>query len=361
MILTLSLLALAASSAGTADYQSTLDRLRLAQDVPGVSAVVSRQDTVLFSGASGMADIKEQRPMTADTRLYAGSLTKLFTAVAALRLVEDRRLALDDTVPEVGAGLSATVTAGNLLTHASGLDREGNFEYWFTGHFPDKTALGRYLRNVKLRIPPGGEVHYSNIGYAALGAVIERITGQSYGRALKTLVFGPLAMSSSGAPGPAAGIAVGYTPVDRLLPSTERPFAGVGDRVGNRNIREYHDAKAMTPAFGAYTSANDLGRLARFLIGYGGNDVLSRKMRKRMGTRQDSGWGLGLRISTIDGRPVARHEGWFAAHRSHLLLDMRSGISVVVLTNSDSATPANIAEALNGQALVSIGAENSKK
>lgn len=361
MKLTLSLLALAASSTANAEFQTTLDQLRAAQNVPGVSAVVSHKNTVLYSGASGTADIKEQRPMTADSLLYAGSLTKIFTAVVTLRLVNDGRLALDDTVPEIGAESLGDVTVAQLLTHASGLDREGDFDYWFTAEFPDKAAVERYLRRAKLRAAPGGAIHYSNIGYAALGRVIEQTTRQTYGKALQALVFSPLAMKSSGAPGPVPGIAIGYTPVNRVLPNHERPFAGVGDRVGNRNIREYHDAKAMTPAFGAFTSANDLGRLARFLLGHGGDDVLSPAMRKRMRTRQESGWGLGLKISVSNGRSVARHEGWFAAHRSHLLLDLRSGISVVVLTNSDSATPARIAEALFSDALRQLDPRRSSR
>ena len=69
-------------------------------------------------------------------------------------------------------------------------------------------------------------------------------------------------------------------------------------------------------------------------------------MRKRMRTRQPSGWGLGLKIGRYEGRPVARHEGWFAAHRSHVLMDVGEELGVVVLTNSDSASPAKIAEAL---------------
>ena len=113
----------------------------------------------------------------------------------------------------------------------------------------------------------------------------------------------------------------------------------------------YHDAKAMTPAFGIYASASDMGRLARFLLGYGGNDVLSQDMRARMRQKQASGWGLGLKIQKYKGHSVARHDGWFAAHKSHIILDVRDGIAVIVMTNSDNATPKDIAEALFDAAL----------
>ncbi len=73
--------------------------------------------------------------------------------------------------------------------------------------------------------------------------------------------------------------------------------------------------------------------------------------RSRMRERQASGWGLGLKIQRYAGHTVARHDGWFAAHRSHLLIDARDGLAVIVLTNSDNASPKDIAEALFDAAL----------
>lgn len=339
----------AVPASATADFQAELDRLRVNQDIPGVSAVVTHADRVLFAGASGLADLESERPMTAETPLYAGSLTKILTAVLALSLVEDNKLSMSASVAEFEQAASRDarkISTAHLLTHAAGLEREGNFDYWFTGDFPDRNLLVDYLQGARLRSPPGTALHYSNVGYAALGLAIERVSGRTYPEALQAQVLEPLQMPSSGAPGPAARIATGYTPVGRIIPNEQRAFAGVGRRVGKRHVREYHNAKAMSPAFGAYTSANDLGRLARFLLGHGGDDVLSRDMRSRMRTRQASGWGLGLKVQTVDGRPVARHEGWFAAHRSHLMLDVENDIGVVVLTNSDGASPARIAEVL---------------
>jgi len=348
------LLAAFAGAAASPDLPTLLDELRIAQDVPGVSAVVIRDDTVLFSGASGFADIESATPMSTDTKLYIGSLSKVLTAVLVLQLVETQRLGLDDPVPGIALGrpdAAPPVRVSHLLSHSAGLDREGDFNYWYTTEFPDAGALDRYLETTQLLSVPGAGMHYSNIAYGALGRVIERTLGQSYGDALRSRVLEPLHMNATGAPGPAADIANGYTPPNRLLPDSARPFAGVGRRVGDRHVRLYHDARAMSPAFGAYASARDLGTLARFLLGHGGDTVLSRRMRLRMREPQSSGWGLGLKLQAIGGRPVARHDGWFAAHRSHVLLDADSDIAVVVLANSDSASPQAIAEALYAAAL----------
>lgn len=337
------------------NLQSILDQQRIEQEVPGVSAVVARGNQVLFSGGSGVADLETARAMTADTPVYAGSIAKVFTAVLALRLVEEEQLSLSASVPGIATmthSNSPPVRVSHLLTHVSGLEREGNFGYWFSGRFPRANELRAYLQSTRLRATPGTRLRYSNVAYAALGQEIERRTGASYADNLRRKVLTPLGMARSGATGPAENIAVGYSPSGRLLPSAERPFAGVGRIVGDRHVREYHDAAAMSPAFGVYSSASDLGRLARFLVGSDNPDVLSVSMRERMRTRQPSGWGLGLKIGTLDDRAVARHEGWFAAHRSHLLLDIEDSISIVVMANSDAAAPAKIAEALYRAVLV---------
>jgi len=346
------LAAFAATAA--ADLQQVLDTERAAEDVPGVSAVVTRHGDTLFAGGSGVADLETGRGMTADTVVYAGSLSKILTTVMALQMVEEGRLALDDAVPGIGARSrpdGPPVTLRHLLTHTSGLAREGDFGYWFSADFPDAAELARYLATAELLAPPGAETRYSNVGFAALGAVIERADRRTFGAALRARVLEPLQMRATGAPGPGPGVATGYTPRGRLLPADDRPFAGVGRQVGDRHVREYHDAAAMTPAFGIYTTAADFGRLAQFLLGYGGDAVLSRGMRQRMLTSDGAGRGLGLGTGRHGGRPVAQHGGWFAAHRSYVLLDLDAGIGVAVFANSDGAAPPAIARALLDAAL----------
>lgn len=344
-------------SGAAANLQAVVDDLQTSQDVPGVSAVVIYKNDVIFSGASGMADIAMDHKMAADTVLYVGSLSKIFTAILALNLVEAGELSLTDTLGGVAIdsdGSGAPVSVAHVLTHSSGIPREGNFDYWFTADFPDSTELSAYLSTAELRTPPGSDLHYSNVAYSSLGPVIEKASGQTYADALRMRVLQPLRMRRSGAPGPADNMANGYTYPGRLIPSEERPFAGVGELVGDRHSRMYHDARAMTPAFGIYSSAQDMGRLAKFLMGYGGNDVLSEHMRARMRERQASGWGLGLKVQRYKGHQVARHDGWFAAHKAHILLDIRDGIAVVVMTNGDNASPKEIAEALFDAALEEV-------
>ena len=306
--------------------------------------------------------------MSADTILYMGSLSKILTAVLALNIVEGGRLSLDDSLtahadrpadPIDGRASQQAITMHQLLTHSSGLDREGDFGYWFSGDFPSNDALLDYLAHSTLRFEPGTDIRYSNVGYAAIGAQIQAVTQQSFASALEEHVLEPLGMADSGVAAVPDRIANGYTPPNRMIPSMDRPFAGVGDKVGDRWVRMYHDAAAMSPAFGIYSTANDLVTLARFLLGHGHNDVLSQTMRREMGTRQPSGWGLGLKVQRFRGVTVNRHDGWFAAHRSHLLIDRTNDIGVVVMANGDNANTGGIADALY-DAVLAARAANSQ-
>lgn len=337
------------AAAGESRFEVILDEQRREQDVPGVSAVVIHDNEIVFAGGSGVADIASGRPATEDTVYYIGSVTKVLTAVLTLHLVDENDLGLDDRVAGIAVatpGGAPTVSVADLLTHSSGLEREGNFNYWFTADFPDGDSLSAYLARTRLRSTPGTELHYSNVGFAVLGQVIESATGLTYSAALQERVLGPLSMNATGARGPASGVAQGYTPVGQILPNASRPFAGVGERIGDRHVRMYHDANAMSPAFGAYSTAHDLGRLALFLLGNGNEQVLSLATRENMRQRQPTGRGLGIGLERNGDQLLATHGGWFAAHRSQLLIDPANGIAVVVLTNSDSAAPRRIADAL---------------
>jgi CubicO group peptidase (beta-lactamase class C family) len=357
LLLALLFFPFSAWSATSAELQAILDEARDRQDIPGISAVVIRRDSEIFIGGSGLADLATGRAMDGNTVLYSGSLSKIFTAVLTLSLVDDGLLDLDQPVPDIGNGPDGP-TVTHLLTHSAGLVREGNFGYWFSGDFPDRTTLTRFLRITELRNPPGRAVHYSNIGYAALGLWIEEAGGRPFADLLETRVLEPLSMTASGGPGPVPGIAPGYTPPGHIIPSEDRPFAGVGPQVGERHLREYHDAAAMTPAFGIYTSAADLGRLARFLLGYGGEEVLPHSLRRQMLEPSTARRTLGLGVGVVNGRRVVRHNGWFAAHKSHLLIDLEAEVAAAVLTNGDNAAPDVIAESLV-TTMIEAGAESA--
>lgn len=335
--------------------QQWLDAARAANDIPGIGAAVVTGGEVRFAGGSGFADIRSRRPMTADSVIYIGSVSKVLTVILALNLIESGELSMDGGVDLIAnAPRDKPVLVEHLIAHSSGLGREGDFGYWFSADFPDDAALRHWLESTTLRSDPGARLHYSNTGYAALGLVVEDTLDLAFDEALRTRVLEPLGMTATGARGPAPDVANGYTPRGRLLPSAARPFAGVGPAIGDRHERQYHDARAMSPAFGAWSSAGDMGRLVVFLLGHGNEDVLPAEVRAQMRERQSTGRSLGFELGELDGQAVARHDGWFAAHRTHLLLDSDRGVGVVILANSDNAPARELANELYAFVLTTL-------
>ena len=144
------LVVLSINVAPATDIDTVIDEALRQQSTPGVSAVVIRDHQVIYSAGRGVADIKTGRPMTDETAMYVGSLSKILTAMLTLIQVERGALALTDTLDR-----QPPITVLQLITHQSGLPREGDFGYWFSGSFPDAPTLADYLARASLHFDPG--------------------------------------------------------------------------------------------------------------------------------------------------------------------------------------------------------------
>ena len=178
---------------------ATVVELLRSAGAPGASvALLADGDPVLTAGV-GHADLDRTRPLAADARFYAYSITKTFLAVAALRLAEQGRLGLDEpvqaTLPDLP--LATAITVRQLLTHTGGLpDYGGLAEYsadlraapdapWTAEEFLTRTLRRGFL------FPPGEGWAYSNIGFMLIRLAVERLTGSTLRQALADLVFRP--------------------------------------------------------------------------------------------------------------------------------------------------------------------------
>jgi CubicO group peptidase (beta-lactamase class C family) len=163
--------------------------------LPGLALSVVRDGKVARVRTYGKANLELDTPVTRDTVFELGSVTKQFTAVAVMMLVEDGRLRLDDSIaahlPEVPDAWRA-ITVRHLLTHSSGLR-----EYLAIpgladqAHALDHRGMTRlFASRIPLEFSPGDTWAYSNTGYLLLGDIIERASGQSYWELLRARVFG---------------------------------------------------------------------------------------------------------------------------------------------------------------------------
>jgi CubicO group peptidase (beta-lactamase class C family) len=174
------------------------------QRIPGAAVALVHEGRVIFSRCYGYADTGKKVPITEDTYFMVGSLTKSFTALAALKLIEQGKVDLHADIRKYIPGFSiknlydgeVPITVNHLLTHTSGLMID--FYVHLTGEKKYSNAdLLSQLRNEYLCFKPGSACKYSNIGYRLLGMIIEQVTGERFESYLEKEVFKPLGLDNS--------------------------------------------------------------------------------------------------------------------------------------------------------------------
>jgi len=174
-----------------------------AQTVPGVSIAVVKDGRVLIAKGYGFSNVEKATKATEQTIYQLASVTKPFTAMATLMLVDDGKLSLDRKISEILPGLPAAwapVTVKHLLSHTSGI--KSYTDVFGEQKTPDGTVFTRdeilaLVKDAPLAFPPGDRFAYCNTGYFVLGMIIEKVSGKPYGTFLQERIFTPLAMTST--------------------------------------------------------------------------------------------------------------------------------------------------------------------
>jgi D-alanyl-D-alanine carboxypeptidase len=171
-------------------------------NAPGAAVLVVQNGTVKLRKGYGLADLEFGVPMDPSNVFPICSITKQFTAVAILQLVEAGKLKLTDDlgmfVPDYSTG-KTNVTLAQLLAHTSGIPNVSNDlerqKMWQENITPNQML--DFIRNKPLDFPPGSDWKYSNTGYILLGLVIEKASGQRYPDYIRTHLLAPAGMTHS--------------------------------------------------------------------------------------------------------------------------------------------------------------------
>jgi CubicO group peptidase (beta-lactamase class C family) len=174
------------------------------QRIPGAAVALVHEGRVIFSQCYGVADIQKKIAMTEDTYFMLGSLTKSFTALAVLKLIEQGKIDPDADIkkyiPDFSIkniyGSGAPITVNHLLTHTSGLMIDYYARFNKEKKYSNADLLSQ-LQNEYLCFKPGSACKYSNIGYRLLSMIIEQVTGERFESYLEKEVFKPLGMNKS--------------------------------------------------------------------------------------------------------------------------------------------------------------------
>lgn len=258
--------------------------------------LVAQHDQPVFSRAYGLADRAANRPPTADTSFRIGSVTKQFTAAAILKLEQEGKLRVEDTVakhlPDY-TGPARDVTIHQLLTHTAGVPSftdDPAYEQSKNAPATPAQLLARFAQ-LPLAFPPGSKHAYSNSGYVLLGAIIERVSGTTYASYLRDQLFRPAGMTRT-----EVGDAVGVT--DRAE----------GYQVAEGAIVAADPIDMSIPfAAGAVRStANDLVRWHRAISG---DAILKAPARAKLYTPALQKYAYGWIVTEVQGRTAVTHGG----------------------------------------------------
>jgi CubicO group peptidase (beta-lactamase class C family) len=246
------------------------DRVQQAAAADRFSGVVlvAKGDSVLVHEAVGMADREHKVPNTRETRFGTTSVGKMFTGVAVAQLVEQGKLRFDDTLAKVlpeypNRDAARRIVVRDLLTHTAGVPDVFLSPRFTARHdFRTHAEMLPTFADAPLAFAPGTRFEYNNGGFAVLGAIVERLSGQRYEDYLRDHVWGPAGMrltehaAVSRGPGRAIGYAR-FSDTDPLGVEARRPNVGVFGDVSHG---------PMLAAFGggSYT-AEDLFRFTRAL------------------------------------------------------------------------------------------------
>lgn len=309
-------------------YRVYSDRL------PGLAAGIVYKDKIIFSKGYGYADLK-QKTATTDTTCYRiASFSKIFTAIATLQLFEQGKLHLDDHVQQhlpwcnsENSGDTALMTIRQLLTHTSGLDRDGVTPHWVDYQFPTLEAFQQHIADGALVYQPATRWKYSNMGYTLLGQVVAAVAGTTYEAHVNEYIVKRLDLT-------------GTSPVlteeliKRLAPGYSRDLPGE-----EREPFPHIEANVMASATGFTSNVRDLCQLMTTF--FDGDtrllrDETKREMRRIQWLREspDEAWCLGFESWKINQRRLYGHGGSFQGYRSRFGIDPERQIGLVICVNA---------------------------
>jgi D-alanyl-D-alanine carboxypeptidase len=329
LLLLLLLLSMRFSAAQTFDpilasqLQTTLDSMRLANNVKGISACIIYPGTGTWKGVSGVSHAGT--PIHSDMEFAIASNTKLFTGVLLLKLAESNLLDLDDSLDQYLPPLSnvdPNITLRQLLNHTSGLYDVTSVPGYPDSILTDPARIFTPAEIISWAGPPlfaaGTGWSYCNTNYILAGMIAESVTGEPYGKLLRDSLLTPLELDST------------FLDVyDSVLYTVAHPWQG---GVDNFAVPRKALNSAAWAAGAMYSTA---GEMAQWYAALMGGQVLQSASMQDMTTFVGSGnYGIGISEAVFQGRTLWQHGGaiW-GGYNSTMLYDTTDGIVVAVLTN----------------------------
>lgn len=311
-------------------FQDTITRYLLSRRFNG-AVLIAREETILFSRSFGFADFRNYTPLRQETPFQLASISKTFTAAAVMMLQQEGMLHIDDTVTKhIPEFPWPDITIRQMMTHTSGLQ---NYmwvveRYWNrTGRPDNEDMLDLFIRHPRpLNFRPGTRFSYSNTGYAFLGLLIERVSGQRYAEFMQHKIFDPLGMDDTFV----------YDPHNLRNMTNDRAFGF--RRWGNRHIviPDVHHDGVMGDK-GIYSNIYDLYKWDRAISN---GNLLPDSIwtmafdHARLANDRPVRYGMGWRLQTYLDNHVVHHPGRWNGFRTAFKRFIDDDVTLIMLGNT---------------------------
>ncbi|WP_427887561.1 serine hydrolase domain-containing protein [Kribbella sp. GL6] len=299
--------------------------------VPGVVGAVARAGSLAWSAGAGSADLDSPGvPPTADSQFLIASQSKTLTAVTIMALRDEGKLSLDDTIEKlIPDSTHEGITVRQMLSHASGMQREPVGDVWDLMKFPSREELVPGWNAAERIGKPHHRFHYSNLVFSLLGEIVARLDGRSWYDAVKARILDPLQMRRT-----TVGMDGGPAQTGYYVP----PFSDVP-------VREpLLDIGAMDACGGLASTAEDLAKWAMF-VANPVDEVLSKDTLEEMCQvqimadvdRWQLAFGLGFMLLRRGDRLFVGHDGGMPGHITSTFVDRSSGTAGIALFGATSS------------------------
>jgi CubicO group peptidase (beta-lactamase class C family) len=311
-----------------------------ATNVPGCALGIFRNGAIAYARGYGMADLERNVRITPASLFDVGSVSKQFSAAAILLLASEGKLSLTDDVrkyiPELPR-YGAPITLNELMWHTSGLrDYTDLLElagYGLEQRTTDDDALSLIARQRHLEFPSGSQYEYSNTNYFLLSVIVKRVTGQTLAQFVTRNIFKPLGMNHT----------MYRTQYAMLVPDRAMGYGPIGNGRFANSMSNWE----QTGDGGVQISINDAAKWDEnfYHPRVGGRQLIDElETRGHLANGRVLHYARGLEIGTYRGLRLVSHGGAWIGYRAEFDRYPAVHASVVVLCNSDAASPGTLAK-----------------
>ncbi len=322
-----------AATSGLADYADKALAAVYPAGQPGAAAIVVKDGKVLLRKGYGMANLELGVPSSPEMVFELGSVTKQFTAAAILLLQERGKLSVTDDIGKYLPDFPThgqTITIEHLLTHTSGIPSYTGLPEWYAKVREDlePAEVIALFKDKPLEFNPGERWAYDNSGFFLLGAIIEKVSGQSYEQFVEQEIFQKLGMTHSR-----------YGHPDELIPRRASGYS--------KDDKGFHNADyiSMSSPYAAGALVSTVDDLAIWDRALSGETLLRKASLDRMFTTAKLksglpvGYGYGMGVLDLAGRRVQMHGGDIPGFTTVVARAPEERLFVAILSNNDASDP----------------------